>query len=191
MKNEIKNFIIEQIKYLSGIFYNISFKYGYDDLTGQNIVEVDPESEYKSENYMLAEANIIEEFISRFPNDELLFVSNDKYIKVKEPIFAKEALVKSYSVPIETSVLVDYTPFYFPAALPLATSIILDAFKHYKISENGILAHYLNDSDSDALMVNVIDRKISKTVWVSVPNNSAVMPNTSPISNDSEFALAA
>jgi hypothetical protein len=89
MKEEVKNFVIEKIEELAILFPEISFKYGYDTISGQHIVDIEPNTQYYNEKYMLAEYDVVSLFSQKFPTDQLLFISNDKFIKVTNPIYTK------------------------------------------------------------------------------------------------------
>lgn len=93
MNEEIKKFIVKEIDSLSLMFPLISFKYGYDEIGEQHIIDIEPDTEYRNEEYMLAEFTVLDKFITQFPEEQLLFVSNDNYIKVDKPIYVKEGYI--------------------------------------------------------------------------------------------------
>lgn len=93
MKEEIKKFIIKEIQKLSEKFPHVSFKYGFDKLGAQHLIEVEPETAYKTEEYMDAEFDIVDQFICKFPEDEILFISNNKYIKIEKVVYVKESKI--------------------------------------------------------------------------------------------------
>jgi hypothetical protein len=104
---EIEKFIIKSIDNLSNQFSNLSFLYGYDNIAHQHIIFVEPDVIYNSENYIIKEMEIIDEFISLFPFDEILF-TNNRYIRIENPI---------YSVKAESYVFNDFHSMSNPALL--------------------------------------------------------------------------
>lgn len=70
----------------------MSFEYGFDITSHQHLIDVKPNSAYKSKAYMQEEFNVICNFMNRFPNDEVLFISDDKYIKIENPIYVKNGI---------------------------------------------------------------------------------------------------
>jgi len=91
-------FITNTLNKFSEKHENMSFLYGYDQFLRQHIIDVTPLSEYNSEEYLLDEVDFISNFIERYPAENVLFVSNDAYIKVNDPIhYAKKGAVKYFS----------------------------------------------------------------------------------------------
>lgn len=85
----IKQFIIKEIDLLSEKFPFMSFRYGFDKLGIQHIIEVEPNDVFKEPIYMEAEFNIQCAFIDLFPDEDLLFVSNDKYIQFEKIVYVR------------------------------------------------------------------------------------------------------
>lgn len=79
---------------ISEKFPQISFTYGLDSITGQHLVEVEPDTEYRNEEYMFAEFEFIDSFINKYPTEQIVFISNDNYIKIEKPLYIKEGLIK-------------------------------------------------------------------------------------------------
>lgn len=94
MKEEISKFIKQRINQLAEQFPLISFTYGFDKVGTQHIIEIEPDKEYKNEAYMLAEFDFVQDFITMFPYDEILFISNDPYIKIEKIIYAKKSEIR-------------------------------------------------------------------------------------------------
>ena len=59
MKEEIEKFLIQRIDGLSQNFPQISFTFGFDIVGGQHLIEVEPDTEYRNENYIIAEFEIV------------------------------------------------------------------------------------------------------------------------------------
>lgn len=93
MKEKIRKFIINQIDKIFEKFPEISFKYGFDNMGTQHLIEVEPDTLFKNQEYMDAEYEFVDAFINEFPAEDLLFISNNKYIKVIIPIYVKEGLI--------------------------------------------------------------------------------------------------
>ena len=93
MKEKIKKFLIKQIDILSQKFPEVTFKYGFDETGTQHIIDVEPDTQFKNEEYMNAEFDCVDAFIYEFPEDELLFISNNKYIKIVSPVYIKQGAV--------------------------------------------------------------------------------------------------
>jgi hypothetical protein len=91
-------FITNTLNKFSEKHENMSFLYGYDQFLCQHIIDVNPKDSYDSDAYLLDEVDFIADFITRFPEESILFVSNDDYIKVNDPIhYAKKGAVKYFS----------------------------------------------------------------------------------------------
>ncbi len=84
----IQHQVISLVKGLSARFPSLSFTYGYDVAAGQHLVDVDPTDMYKSDEYMLAEADVYDAWDAAFPDEDLVFVSNNPYHRIKYPFFA-------------------------------------------------------------------------------------------------------
>lgn len=87
--------VIQGIDTLSAMFPHMSFKYGFDTVVNQHIIDVQPESEYQANDYAEAEGDIILNFIQQFPDVGILFVSNSPYIQLPDPIYIKYASINT------------------------------------------------------------------------------------------------
>jgi hypothetical protein len=94
---DIQNFIINEIDKLSNQFPFMSFRYGFDKMGIQHIINVEPSSEFKNEAYMNAELSFQCAFIELFPAEDLLFVSNDKYIQLERVIYVRNRVTEIIS----------------------------------------------------------------------------------------------
>ena len=94
MSEARKKFIIQEIEKLSKKFPQISFKYGFDKMGKQHLIEVEPDTEYKNPEYMEAEFDVIDTFIYKFPEDEILFISNNKYIHIERVVYVKNGVIQ-------------------------------------------------------------------------------------------------
>lgn len=81
--------VIDGIDILSTLFPNMSFKYGFDNVVNQHIIDVQPENEYQTEKFLEAESQFIWDFIGIFPNEGVLFTCNNPNIKLPDIIYEK------------------------------------------------------------------------------------------------------
>jgi hypothetical protein len=81
-----KEFLIERLKEMSSKFEDVKIRYEYRTNTYSHIIEVIPLAIFDSnEQYMLAEANLENEFESLFPQEDIVFVSEDSLTEIKNP----------------------------------------------------------------------------------------------------------
>ncbi|KAA5532631.1 hypothetical protein F0919_17775 [Taibaiella lutea] len=88
MKSQIKSFLLEELTKLQKQFCNIKIKYAFNIAIEVHIVEITPDTEYHS-NDRLDESwlNIAMDFMKRFPNEEISFITDDSILKIKSPEF--------------------------------------------------------------------------------------------------------
>ena len=66
---------------------------------------------------MLAEFEVIDSFMNKFPQEQLLFISNDNYIKIENPIYKKAGLINvvnnfsTYTFPLISNSEIISAPF--------------------------------------------------------------------------------
>lgn len=130
-----QDFLFNKLKVLSENFPEIHIKYGYDFLIETHIVELLPVSEYyTNKNLDDAWINIAQEFLDRYQNEEVAFISADSSLSLTEIIFefrptslSKEdpLLRKFFSILITENVLT----YSFPQSIT-ATSIITNNTKN-------------------------------------------------------------
>lgn len=81
-------FITSQLDKLVNSFPELSCRYEYDELSNTHLIEILPLNVYKSdEAYENREIEITDEFLNRFPDEGICFVSSDSIISVISPIF--------------------------------------------------------------------------------------------------------
>ena len=90
-----QDLVIQGIETLSAMFSHISFKYGFDSTSNQHIIEIQPVSAYQTDDYIEAESGVILNFIRQFPDEGILFISNNTYIQVTDPIYIKYASIST------------------------------------------------------------------------------------------------
>jgi hypothetical protein len=89
-----KEYIKNKLQELKDTFFNISFRYQFEENTQTHIVEVLPLEYYdKNLNYIKAEARLIIDFEKTFDSESILFVSEDSLTKVVNPEFVLDSFV--------------------------------------------------------------------------------------------------
>lgn len=82
----IQHKVISLVESLSARFPSMSFTYGYDAAAQQHLVEVEPDTMYYSEAYMLAEGDVYSAWDAAHLDQDLVFVSNNPYHRVQHPL---------------------------------------------------------------------------------------------------------
>ena len=103
IKQTAKEFLIDNLNWLSETFPEIHIRYEID--TNYHIIEVVPISVFNNnEDYLKAEMFVENRFEEMFPNEEILFISEDSLTKIKnaEYEFGKDLI--SMDIGIETPV---------------------------------------------------------------------------------------
>ena len=107
-----KDFIIDRLNNLSTIFTDIKFRYEIRN-EYNHIIEVTPFHQYQeNKDYLKAEADFENEFESSFPEDQIIFVSEDSLTQVKnvQYVFTNNMLGYDFGI-IEPAQLVDVYSF--------------------------------------------------------------------------------
>lgn len=102
-----KEFLINELKKIHDKFPMCNFRYEIRESSMSHLIEVTPLEIYNSSNYMNAEDIVDEAFVSLFPNENLIFVSEDSLNKVSNPIFE----IKSKSTKKQFRTLAELTSF--------------------------------------------------------------------------------
>lgn len=126
-----QDLVIQGIETLSAMFSHISFKYGFDSTSNQHIIEIQPVSAYQTDDYIEAESGVILNFIRQFPDEGILFISNNTYIQVTDPIYIKYA---SISTKIG-DVTIDMISQLIPNTIRISAETI---FSHIQSTESAI-----------------------------------------------------
>ncbi|MBE7661511.1 hypothetical protein [Tenacibaculum finnmarkense] len=88
---DIKKHIIKKINDLVIAFPFMKVSYEVDSYSSSNYIKVLPsDSFYNDKGYQKFETELIMEFIGKFPNDEVVFVSDNCLIDVVNPIYEIE-----------------------------------------------------------------------------------------------------
>lgn len=81
-----KEFLIKKLKELSSKFEDVKIRYEYRKNTYSHIIEVIPLAIFNNdEDYMLAESNLEDEFESLFPQEDIVFISEDSLTEIRNP----------------------------------------------------------------------------------------------------------
>lgn len=80
-------FLIEELKELQKLFPSAEFRYEMSHGTNTHLVEITPDSIYNNNDYIDYELALEEEFISLFPTENIIFISEDSLNKITNPIF--------------------------------------------------------------------------------------------------------
>lgn len=87
-----KDFIKARLNELRNIFPELSFKYKFNPITSNHIVDVRPLDCYKeNHDYIKYEADFSFEFDNRFYPETILFVSEDSLTQISNPEFVFNA----------------------------------------------------------------------------------------------------
>jgi hypothetical protein len=80
-------FIIRELKSLHNKFTNSNIRYEFCKQTNTHLIEVTPFEFYNSETYILAELDFEDLFSKNYPNEDILFISDESLNKITSPIF--------------------------------------------------------------------------------------------------------
>lgn len=103
---EAKKYIYEALKEFIKHFPKTRIRYKYDDSSLVHIVEVSPKEVYHSDkNYIQWENNFWEQFVSKFPAENICFISEDDVIGIENPELVLEGLEIAPITSGETKIL--------------------------------------------------------------------------------------
>ncbi|MDD2636322.1 MAG: hypothetical protein PHW82_12600 [Bacteroidales bacterium] len=81
-----KEFIKNKLNYLHSKFNDVKIRYEYRANTYSHIIEIIPLSFFeKNKEYMILESEIEEEFESKYPNENILFISEGALSEIYNP----------------------------------------------------------------------------------------------------------
>jgi hypothetical protein len=99
MTTSAKDFLIENLNRISVLFPEVNIRYEYRSSTNSHIIEVIPLSVFKNnDNYIIAEINLEESFEEQFPNEDLVFISEDSLTTINNAEFAFGNNLMSFDV---------------------------------------------------------------------------------------------
>ncbi len=128
---KVKDYIIEKLNELVTLFPLIKVSYQIDDCANSNYIKVEPKEEFNiNPDYRKFETNFIIEFISQFPYDEVVFVSDDSLIEVQNPVYEVEGKLFGQNTLIWNSKIWENS-FEFDFNLTLNKTVIEEVMKNY------------------------------------------------------------
>lgn len=80
-----KEFLREQLQSIYNKLYNIEISYEFR--TGTHIIKIAPEYIYNNNEYIELEIELEEAFLKKFPNEEIMFISNNSLTEIKNAEF--------------------------------------------------------------------------------------------------------
>ncbi len=81
-----KEFLIKKLKELASKFEDIKIRYEYHQSTYSHLIEVIPLSIFENDKaYMLAEEKLENDFENLFPDEDIVFISEDSLTEIKNP----------------------------------------------------------------------------------------------------------
>ena len=85
------DFIKNKLNDLIENFPQMKVSYKFDDFANSHFIEVLPAKVFKDNSvYSEYETQLIIDFISEFPNEEIVFVTKNDLIEITNPLFVKE-----------------------------------------------------------------------------------------------------
>ena len=97
-----QEFVQRKLIDLTVLFPNILIRYQIDKYHGiSHVVEIMPFDIYENDDYMTAETNFEAEFYKLFPNEEIMFISEQSITKITKPIFELSGNSKNVEFDIE------------------------------------------------------------------------------------------
>jgi len=86
MMKEAKAFLISNLKKIFLKLENVEISYEFRDSSQTHIIEVKPNSIYKTcEKYIREEIELENSFYENFPSETMLFITEDSLSKIKSP----------------------------------------------------------------------------------------------------------
>lgn len=88
------DFIKDKLENLIYNFPQMKVSYAFDDLSNSHFIEVLPSKEFKRNvEYSKYETKLILEFITKYPNEDIVFVTENDLIEVTNPSFVKKGVL--------------------------------------------------------------------------------------------------
>ncbi len=85
------NYIIQKIDDLVRAFPELKIRYEFDSFSDSHIIEVLPAKEYKDNTkYAKYETQLMFDFISEYPLEEIVFITEEDLVEIENPIYVKE-----------------------------------------------------------------------------------------------------
>ncbi|MDY0281714.1 MAG: hypothetical protein RBR35_14275 [Salinivirgaceae bacterium] len=85
------DFIENRLQCLVEHFPQMKVSYEFDGFSNSHFIEVLPSNEFRENlEYSKYETNLIIDFISEFPNEEIVFVTKNDLMTIENPLFIKK-----------------------------------------------------------------------------------------------------
>ena len=116
-------FVKSKIDELVSRISYVNCRYEYDSISNTHLIEVIPNSVYKSDvDYQQAETSVIDEFINRFPYENVCFITDDSLVEIQNPIYEKQGITYDiFSTAIEKNWVA--LPWLNELSFPVPSSI--------------------------------------------------------------------
>ena len=138
-----QEYIIKGLNVLIDGFPQLKVEYELDESTNSHFIEVLPKEEFQlNERYANFEANLIFNFIERFPFEEITFISKGDIYEIKNPVFVKEGFLYDLKV---------YIDQFSPVEFCNDSEINIEAFK---LSFNDSYIEIFEESFSNYINLN-------------------------------------
>ena len=86
MMEKSQIFLQESFKSIIETISVLKIDYKFNNCYNEHLIRVYPEDEYKNNlHYKELEANLIFDFIDRFPNESLVFINDDEWLNIEKP----------------------------------------------------------------------------------------------------------
>lgn len=153
-----RHFIIRFLKQIAQKFPESAYRYEHDIVADVHVIEVTP-SEFAMNDKDFAEEqfHFVSEFLQKFPDDEICFVTENDLLRVADPIFEISPVAKlDVNLEIELGLLLDrfsikWSDLHLDTSkLHLETSISV-APKHVTLEQLPSLSSCLPEDASRAL----------------------------------------
>lgn len=88
---ESTDFILRELEQLVVLFPNVKVRYEYNDLANVHTVEIVPNDIFYSNNdYMNWERKIVDDFISKYPTENVCFISDDALVGIEKSSYENQ-----------------------------------------------------------------------------------------------------
>lgn len=82
-----ENFLINSLNRISSVFTNIRIRYEHRKDVMCHIIEVVPDSVFHEDlDYLKAESDLEADFESRFPDEEIIFITSGSLLEIKDVV---------------------------------------------------------------------------------------------------------
>lgn len=156
-------YIKKKLQFLHDKFNNLNIGYQYKSFLNTHVIDVRPKDVFENdESYALLQLSIEDEFEELFPQEEIVFVSEDSLISINNPIFEIKS-VEVVDINVEDFAILESDQIYY------------DDFINIEMDEESIPYDSFEDIDyvqveSDLDNEIIINPPPSKSWWKSIIN---------------------